>query len=121
MSQKLYRQIGKRVRRYRKLAGLTQEQLAEKADLSVHFLGFIERGNAKPTLDSLEQVALALGINVEALFHFPEEGREESQKETKMILYQIHWLLKRCRPVETRMFQNLIQQILETFSIPKRR
>ena len=35
--------IGDRIREVRKSKGLTQEQLAEKADMSVNFLGEIER------------------------------------------------------------------------------
>ena len=43
MRWNLYQRVGAHVRGYRKLARMTQEVLAEKADISVHHLGFIER------------------------------------------------------------------------------
>ena len=42
--------IGDRIREVRKSKGLTQEQLAEKADMSVNFLGEIERNQKLPGL-----------------------------------------------------------------------
>ncbi len=46
---------------------LTQEQLAEKADLSVSMISMLERGQRHPPLDTLEQLAGALGVKPAAL------------------------------------------------------
>jgi transcriptional regulator with XRE-family HTH domain len=54
--------FGETVRRLRKQAGLSQEALAERADLSADFLGFIERGENVPTLTTILQLARALGV-----------------------------------------------------------
>ena len=43
-------------------AGLSQEALAERANLSADFLGFIERGENVPTLTTILQLARALGV-----------------------------------------------------------
>ena len=54
--------FGETVRRLRKQAGLSQEALAERANLSADFLGFIERGENVPTLTTILQLAHALGV-----------------------------------------------------------
>ena len=54
--------FGETVRRLRKQAGLSQEALAERANLSADFLGFIERGENVPTLTTILQLARALGV-----------------------------------------------------------
>ena len=43
---------------------LSQEQLAELADLNRNTIGNIERGIASPTVDTLEKLAKAFGMEV---------------------------------------------------------
>lgn len=45
--------IGKNIRKYRLMRKLRQEDLAEKADLSINYVGAIERGEKTPSLESL--------------------------------------------------------------------
>lgn len=45
-------------------SGLTQEKLAEKADLHHNFIGEIERGNMNVSLDALVRISKALAIKV---------------------------------------------------------
>jgi transcriptional regulator with XRE-family HTH domain len=54
--------VGETIRTYRKRAGLTQEKLAERADLHHNFIGEVERGNMEISLGSLLKIAKALGI-----------------------------------------------------------
>ena len=54
--------IGSRVRRRRKESGLTQEQLAEMAAISTPFLGHIERGTRKPSVETLARLTEALNV-----------------------------------------------------------
>jgi transcriptional regulator with XRE-family HTH domain len=49
------------------MAELTQEQLAERAELHHNFIGEIERGNQDITLGSLLKIAKALGARVRDL------------------------------------------------------
>ncbi len=51
----------------RKRAGLTQERLAEKADLHPNFLGRVERGEEHISLTALRRIAKALHIRVRDL------------------------------------------------------
>lgn len=59
-----YRQLGLKIAYYRKLRGLTQEQLAEQIGLSPAFLGHIEAPNIETgvSLDTLFDIAQALDV-----------------------------------------------------------
>jgi len=61
------RAVGDKIRTYRNQAGLTQEKLAEKADLHHNFIGEVERGNMETSLTSLLKIAKALKIKVRDL------------------------------------------------------
>ena len=59
-----YRRLGLRISYFRKLRGMTQEQLAEKIDKNLAFLGAVEAPNVNRTvsLDTLFDIADALEI-----------------------------------------------------------
>jgi len=63
-SQKYRIVFGRTLRALRQEAGLSQEALAEKADLSAIFISRIERGKESPSLDSLLKIAKAFRIRV---------------------------------------------------------
>jgi len=64
--------VGEEIRAYRLERGLSQEQLAFKSDLNATFVGQVERGIKKPTIDTLEKIVNALDITFEALFSFED-------------------------------------------------
>lgn len=59
-----YRQIGLKIAYYRKLRGLTQEELAERIDLTPAFIGHLEAPNIVKALsmDTLFDIAAVLDI-----------------------------------------------------------
>jgi transcriptional regulator with XRE-family HTH domain len=59
--------VGERIRHYRHKAGLSQDELAEKAELHGTYIGQLERGEKNATLESIEKVARALKLPLEAL------------------------------------------------------
>jgi len=63
----VYEALGKRIRDQRKLSKMTQEALAEKAEISNSFLGHIERGTRKASLDTLVKICNALKISPNVL------------------------------------------------------
>lgn len=67
-------QFGKRIRQLRMQKQLTQEQLAELADLSVDFISLIERGRNSPSFDNLEKLAKSLGVSIQELFQFDDHN-----------------------------------------------
>lgn len=62
------RVLGQKVRLYRKLCGLTQERLAEKADLVPSYISDVERGRENISVDALRRIAKALNVGLEDLF-----------------------------------------------------
>lgn len=66
-SPKHRRLLGEAIRLHRRRAGLSQEKLAEKADLHPNFLGDIERGEENISVDALVRLASALKVKVAAL------------------------------------------------------
>ena len=60
--------IGATVLKYRRRAGLSQEALAEKADVHPNYVGRIERGECSATVGILLRVAKALEIRPYKLF-----------------------------------------------------
>ncbi|MDO7787019.1 helix-turn-helix transcriptional regulator [Desulforamulus aquiferis] len=66
-----YREIGRKVAYYRKLRGLTQEELAEKIDVSVSHISKIEAPQASTSfsLDMLFLIAEGLKVDVAAFFN----------------------------------------------------
>ena len=69
-----YRQIGLKIAYYRKLRGLTQEQLAEKLELSPTLIGHVEAPNVNKavSLDTLFDVAAALDVPPYKFLQFDE-------------------------------------------------
>lgn len=62
--EKQYLQIGLKIAYYRKLRGLTQEQLAERVERTPAFIGHIEAPNIRKavSLDTLFDIADALDV-----------------------------------------------------------
>jgi len=52
------------IRENRRKRGLTQEKLAEKANMSLHYLATLELGNNFPSGEMLEKLAKALDIQL---------------------------------------------------------
>jgi len=62
-----YRALGKRIRDERLLLRLTIEQLAERVNKSTNYIGQIERSDGKPSLETVVDIANALGTSVDSL------------------------------------------------------
>ena len=62
-----YSEIGTRIRRQRERIGLTQEQLGEACGLSCSFVGHIERGTRKLSVESLYKLASVLDTSADYL------------------------------------------------------
>jgi transcriptional regulator with XRE-family HTH domain len=59
--------LGRNVRHRRTLKSLTQEKLAEKADLDPTYISDIERGMRNPGIKNVVRLAKALGITTSRL------------------------------------------------------
>ncbi|MFG6326165.1 MAG: helix-turn-helix domain-containing protein [Lachnospiraceae bacterium] len=80
-----YSEIGTNIRSSRKKRGITQEELANIADISTQHLCRIENGVRTPSLETVHRIADALGITTDALFGNTAIEAVDYQEELKMI------------------------------------
>ena len=62
-----YVDLGSRIRKHRKQLGWTQEVLAERVNVSTSFIGHVERGTRKASLETLVSLANALNVSLDYL------------------------------------------------------
>lgn len=70
--------IGDQLRRLRKAAGQTQQQLANAAGMSLSAVAKLEQGETDPTWNTVRALAKALGVSV-AEFDVPDEPAADPQ------------------------------------------
>jgi len=73
--------LGSRIRLLREARGLTQEELAERANLSVTFVGTTERGKNIPSVKTCQRLATVLGVPLHELFRFEAQTDLDKQIE----------------------------------------
>jgi transcriptional regulator with XRE-family HTH domain len=71
----IYDKVGKRLKELRLQQGWTQQQLAEKASISVAFLSYIEQGRRKGSLQTYADLAKALGMDLADLLRADKTGK----------------------------------------------
>ena len=69
--------LGKRIKKARFRAGLSQKEVAQKSGVSVSFLSQVEKGKVSPSLKSLQNIVQALDIKVNQLL---DEDTSASRK-----------------------------------------
>lgn len=85
-----YTALGKRIRDERLMQRLTLEKLAERTDKSINFIGQIERGEGKPSLETLVDIANALGVTVDSLLSDNLKASDNSiDKEVLSLLHNM--------------------------------
>jgi transcriptional regulator with XRE-family HTH domain len=67
------KRFGSRIRTVRDAAHLKRHVVAEKAHISLNYLGQIERGEKWPALEVIEAIASAIGVSPAAFFDFDAE------------------------------------------------
>jgi transcriptional regulator with XRE-family HTH domain len=60
--------LGRKVRELRLSLNMSQTVLAAKAETHQEFISDLERGEANPTLETIDKIATALGVHVVELF-----------------------------------------------------
>lgn len=91
-----YAMVGRRIRDRRMEMGLSQEALAEQADLSPPYISHIERKAKKPSLSALIRLAAALGVTLD-------------------------FILAGSQPADTSAYMADVQSLLENCSLTERR
>lgn len=70
MNQDTIVKLGLKIRVERQKQKMSQEKLAELANLNRNFIGMIERGETNVTVKNLENLANALNLPIQELFNF---------------------------------------------------
>jgi transcriptional regulator with XRE-family HTH domain len=70
--------VGERLRIYRNRAGMSQEELAERAGIHPTYVGQLERGEKNATLGTVEKIARALDLPFEILFESIVQGHTDN-------------------------------------------
>ncbi|ABR48799.1 transcriptional regulator, XRE family [Alkaliphilus metalliredigens QYMF] len=91
--------IGEKIRRLRILNELTQDELAQRCDLTKGFISKIERNITSPSIATLMDILEALGIDVNKFFNedvqdkivYTKEDIYESQNEE--LQHEVSWLI----------------------------
>ncbi|MBR1424907.1 helix-turn-helix transcriptional regulator [bacterium] len=78
------KELGIKIKRLRQKKGITQEELAEMANISVRTLGGIEIGANFMTAQTMENIIKCLGISAKELFD------SEHLKPTEDLIKEIH-------------------------------
>jgi len=97
------------IKKYRKILGLTQPQLAEKADVSTHYIAMIETCNKYPKPEMLERIAKALEVEPNQLFSSSDTYDEALERLHQTIVSDMQQAL-------TDMKQAVKQAVKETLN-----
>lgn len=100
-----YSIIGQRIKRARKEKEMTQEQLAEKIDVSIAFLSRIERGSSQINLKRLTQICEILGITEGEVLN------GVSNNSGKYLDDEFSALLKKCSSDKQRLIYDVAKVI----------
>lgn len=103
-----YKIIGQRLKNARIAKNLTQEDLAEKIDISVAFLSRVERGNSHINLKRLNQVCKLLDVSEGYILNGAFSNSENYLDK------EFSELLKSCSPEKQRLIYTIAQVIAES-------
>lgn len=101
-----YTIIGERLKKARLAKNLTQEQLAEKLDVSVAFLSRAERGDVKINLSRISQLCDLLDVSISYIL----TGTVSNSKD--YLTEDFSNLLKNCPPEKLRLIYDIAKVII---------
>lgn len=102
-----YKEIGKRIRNEREKLDLTREKFAELLDLSPNFVGQIERGEKKMSLETLVNISDCVRVSVDYIIKGVADDRVQKNKLQKLI--------DRCSQEEVWLITDMVNSMLPHF------
>ena len=81
MVKKFYKEFGKRLKELRLQANISQEELAEKVNVSTKTVSYWENAHNPVTFSKIPSIAKALNIPIYKLFVFLEADEKLADKE----------------------------------------
>lgn len=101
-----YHEIGQRIREERSKFNLTQEKFAEIIDMSTIYVGQIERGERRMSLDTLIKVSDSLHVSLDYLI------RGSSQTNIPKDDTELNEILSRCSKKEIGIITDIAKTVL---------
>jgi transcriptional regulator with XRE-family HTH domain len=86
--------FARNLRENRRKCGLTQAQLAEKAEVSTHYIALIELARNIPKVQTIERLAKALNIEIYEFFIVPLSPAKEIKKLQESIIAELKDIVK---------------------------
>ncbi len=103
--------MGNRLKTQRKKLHMTQEQLAEKLNISVKHYGGVERGTAGLSLENLIEVSNIFNVSLDYLI----KGIDSPSEDT--ILFEINQIYQNCPPEKRPYIVELLKLIMKFNSL----
>lgn len=97
--------VGLSIKKYRCIAGLSQEQLSNVIDCDKNTIGNIERGERDPRLSTLARIADGLGVSCSRIFRETENASSDTLAAS--VEYDYLRLFQYCRQLTPEQFNNL--------------
>lgn len=124
--------IGEQIRYFRKQAGLTQKELAQKAGIALITLQQYELGKRQPRIDQIYKIAVALDVNIIKLIDIPQPDLDSTGEEEMKALHGFFYPLESERRKKEKLnaaFDQLnnegqgvaVQRVAELTEIPRYR
>ena len=107
--EKFYKDLGEKIKEIRKKKKFTQEELAWKVGVSPNFIGLVERGNKKPSIDTLIKIGEALDVPVSAFF----EDFKYQISEEEVLIKKINSFLKEGTEKEKKIIYQIVKSIIK--------
>ncbi|MGR3220223.1 MAG: helix-turn-helix domain-containing protein [Candidatus Anammoxibacter sp.] len=112
----IIKKLGARIREERRKIKFTQEGLAKRTDLSVDFIGYIERGNRSPGIKTLERIAKALNVETYELFIFE---KNKKAKDNEAAIKKLILSLDNKKPEYMKFMSSIMKQVFERMEVKK--
>jgi transcriptional regulator with XRE-family HTH domain len=101
------RQIGLRIKELRQAMGLSQEEVARRADVAASHLSSIELGKENSKIDTLLKLSKALNVELWELLNY---GHELSVKELQR---KVNQQVKNAKEEDLRLFSKILNAIMK--------
>ncbi|MGE7271989.1 helix-turn-helix domain-containing protein [Brevibacillus panacihumi] len=111
--------IGERIREVRKIRGLTQEQLGERAGIHYSYIGGTERGERNISLDTLDRIIHALNLSPADFFQIKNVKITEYQDKKTSEIEKINSLLVKRNFEEVSTIHHLFKNIIKLIDSAK--
>ncbi|GHT87599.1 hypothetical protein FACS1894137_15100 [Spirochaetia bacterium] len=105
------------LKEHRRKQGITQEQFAEKANVSAHYIAMIEMCNTFPKPEMLERLAIALDLEPHQLFSVEAEPDEAFERLRQAIIADMKQVMPDMEQIMTDIKQGVKEAVKETLAV----